>query len=411
MPVTEPHVSQPLTLLCLASFDKGHAFLKEAKRLGCRVFLLTSASIKDTASFPRESLDDIFYMPDVEQVWNTQETLLAVAHLYRTTRFDRIVALDDFDLEKAAVLREHFRLPGLGDSATRFFRDKLAMRVRAGESGIEVPPFTGVANYEEITRFVDSVPAPWVLKPRLMAGSIGIKKYEHRQEVWDRIHSLGDRQSLHLLERFVPGDIFHVDSIWFRGQMAYAIASAYGKPPLEVSHGGGIFTTRLMERGSEAARDLMRMNEQVLKAFGLSNGISHTEFIRAHEDGKLYFLETSARVAGAHIAELIEAGTNINLWAEWARLEVAAATGSEYAPPQPANEYGGLLVSLARSEWPDTSVFADPEVVWRLKKKQHIGLIVKSPDYKRISDLLQQYTERIQQDFHASAPPREVVRE
>jgi len=398
-------------MLCLASFDKGHAFLKEAKRLGCRVFLLTSESIKDTAEFPRESLDDIFYMPDVTHVWDMQDMLMAVAHLYRTIRFDRVIALDDFDLEKAAVLREHFRLPGLGDSATRYFRDKLAMRTRAAESGIRVPPFTAVANYEEITRFVDSVPAPWVLKPRLMAGAIGIKKCEHRQDVWDRIHSLGDKQSFHVLERFVPGDIFHVDSIWFRGEMAYAVASAYGKPPLEVSHGGGVFTTRLMERGSEVRSDLIQMNEKLLKAFDLSDGVSHTEFIRAHEDGRLYFLETSARVAGAHIAELIEAGTDINMWAEWARLEVASALGAGYAPPQPGNNYGALVVSLARSEWPDTSGFNDPEIVWRLNRKQHIGLIVKSPDYQRISDLLRQYTERIQRDFNAYAPAREVVRE
>ena len=164
--------------------------------------------------------------------------LLAVSHLCRTEAIDRIVPLDDFDLEKASLLREHLRLPGLGETATRYFRDKLAMRMLAEEAGIPVPAFTPVFHYETITRYLERVPGPWVLKPRLMAGALGIHKCHHAQEVWDRIHGSGDRQSFFVLERFVPGDIFHVDSIWFGGEMLYAVASAYGTPPLEVSHGG-----------------------------------------------------------------------------------------------------------------------------------------------------------------------------
>lgn len=401
----------PLTFLCLASYDKGHRFLEEAKRQGCRVLLLTSLSLQDTAKWPRESLDDIFYMPDQEHEWNLQHMVLAVSHVCKTTQIDRIVALDDFDLEKAAMLREHLRLPGLGETATRFFRDKLAMRMRAAENGIRVPEFTAVFNYEKITEFVDSVPPPWVLKPRLMAGAIGIKKFDRRQDVWDRIHSIGDQQSFFVLERFIPGDIFHVDSIWHRGEMVYAISSAYGTPPLEVTTTGGIFTTRILERGSEPDRALRAMNQEVLKAFRLTDGVSHTEFIRAHENGSYYFLETSARVGGAHISDLIEAASGINLWAEWARVELAAARGTSYAPPQERGDYAGLLVSLARQEWPDTSTFQDPEVVWRMRRRHHIGFIVKSPYRDRVEDLLGLYAERVQADFHASAPAREKAHE
>ncbi len=401
----------PLTFLCLASFDKGHRFLTQAKRQGCRVLLLTSLSLQDTAKWPRDTLDDIFYMPDDEHEWNLQHMLLAVSYLCRTTQVDRIVPLDDFDLEKAALLREHLRLPGLGETATRYFRDKLAMRMRAAENGIRVPEFTATFNYEKITQFVDSVSAPWVLKPRLMAGAIGIKKFHERQRLWEGIHGVGDQQSFFLLERFIPGDIFHVDSIWHRGEMVYAISSAYGTPPLEVTTGGGIFTTCILERGSEADRALRAMNQQVLTAFQLTDGVSHTEFIRAHEDGAYYFLETSARVGGAHISDLIEAATGINLWAEWAKVELAAASGTPYALPPARCEYAGLLVSLARQEWPDTSAFEEPELVWRMDRKHHVGFIVKSPHHDRVEDLLGLYADRVRTHFHASAPPREKARD
>jgi biotin carboxylase len=403
--------SQPLTLLCLASYEKGHGFLEQAKKQGCRVFLLTSLSLQHKANWPRESLDDIFYMPDQENEWNLQDMLLAVTHLCRTIQIDRIVPLDDFDMEKASLLREHLRLPGLGETATRYFRDKLAMRIRATEQGIPVPEFTATFNYEKITRYLETVAPPWLLKPRLMAGAIGIKKFFNRQDVWDKIHSLGDQQSFFVLERFVPGDIFHVDSIWFKGEMACAVASVYGTPPLDVTQTGGIFTTRIIEQGSEIDAALKRLNEKVLKGFGLTDGVSHTEFICAHENQNLYFLETSARVGGAHISDLIQVATGIDMWAEWAKVELAAASGLSYAPPQPSNDYAGLLVSLARQEWPDTSGFQEPELVWRMSKHHHVGFIVKSSNYERVGELLKLYSERVRSEYHASAPAREKVRE
>ena len=405
------NLSQPLTLLCLASYEKGHGFLEQAKKQGCRVFLLTSLSLQHKANWPRESLDDIFYMPDQENEWNLQDMLLAVSHLCRTIQIDRIVPLDDFDLEKASFLREHLRLPGLGETATRYFRDKLAMRMGAMEQGIAVPEFTATFNYEKITRYLETVPPPWLLKPRLMAGAIGIKKFRDKQDVWDKIHTLGDQQSFFVLERFVPGDIFHVDSIWFKGEMAYAVASVYGTPPLDVTQSGGIFTTRIVERGPPIDDALKALNEKVLKGFGLTDGVSHTEFIRAHENQNLYFLETSARVGGAHISDLIEAATGIDMWAEWAKVELAAASGLSYAPPQPSNDYAGLLVSLARQESPDTSSFQEPELVWRMSKHHHVGFIVKSPNYERVGELLTLYSERVRSQYHASAPAREKVRE
>jgi hypothetical protein len=401
--------SRPLTFLCLASYEKGHRTLEELKRQGCRVFLLTSLSLKEKAEWPRESLDDVFYMDDVEQTWNLQHMLAGVSHLARTVDIDRIISLDDFDVEKAALLREHLRLPGLGESAARFFRDKLAMRVRAAEAAIAVPAFTGTFNYERISRFLESTPGPWVLKPRLLAGAIGIKKYHQPQEVWNRIHSLGDEQSNFVLERFIPGDIYHVDSIWFGGEMRFAVASAYGTPPLELTSSGGIFTTQILERGTAEEQALLAINRSVLSSFGLGTGVSHTEFIRAHEDGKLYFLETSARVGGAHIAELIEHASGLNLWQEWARVEVAAARGVPYLLPDPQNNYAALLVSLARQEWPDTSGFTEPELVWRLHKQHHVGLIVKSPEPSRVQELLARYVERVRSDYHATAPARERV--
>jgi hypothetical protein len=206
------------------------------------------------------------------------------------------------------------------------------------------------------------------------------------------------------MERYVPGDIYHVDSIVNEREVLFAVASRYGKPPLDVAHKGGIFTTATMPRGSEEERSLLALNQDVLSAMGLVRGVSHTEFIRGREDGRLYFLETSARVGGAHIAELVEAATGVNLWAEWAKIEIARGE-RDYSLPPMRDHHAGLIVSLARQEWPDTSAYQDREIAWRLNKRAHAGLIVSSPDWGRIQYLLGEYTRRFQQDFYATQPP------
>jgi biotin carboxylase len=253
--------------------------------------------------------------------------------------------------------------------------------------------------------FTDRVPPPWVLKPRGMAGAIGIQVLHSLDDLHAADRALGDRRSFFLVERYIPGDVCHVDSIVYENRILFAVASQYGYPPLDVSHRGGIFTTRLLERGSAHAEALLAQNERVLPAMGLLRGVSHTEFIQG-EDGALYFLETSARVGGAHIAELVEAATGLNLWGEWAKVEMAGGK-LPYAPPAPANDYAALLVSLARQEHPDTSAYNDPEIVWRMQRPHHVGMIVKSARRERVAELLDQYVERVRKDFATVAPPRD----
>lgn len=397
-----------LTLLCITSFHKGFDFLREAKRQGARVILLTSKSLEN-AEWPTESIDEIFYIPDVEKEWNMNDVISGVSYMARTVHFDKIVALDDFDVEKAAALREHLRIPGMGETTARYFRDKLAMRTKASHAGIPVPPFVHILNYDKIRSYLASVPPPYVLKPRLQAGAIGIKMIHHEQELWDTLNALGDKQSFYVLEKFLPGDIYHVDSIVHGKELVFSIVCKYGLPPMEVAHEGRVFSSRTVLRESVDDETLKALNKLTLQSFGLVEGVSHTEFIKSDADGRYYFLETSARVGGAHIADLIESATGLNLWAEWAKME--CGTEEEYTVKRQRLDYAGLIISLAKQEWPDLSGYNDPEVVWRLNKKNHAGLIVRSPEYQRVEELLGTYTQRFYEDFFASAPPREKATE
>jgi hypothetical protein len=216
---------------------------------------------------------------------------------------------------------------------------------------------------------------------------------------------LGDEQSHFVLEQFVPGDVYHVDSIVWGGEVLFAVAQKYGRPPINVAHDGGVFISRVLDRDSAESNALLQHNQAVTTALGMTNGVMHTEFIRSHSDGDYYFLETAARVGGAGVDKLPEGAAGVNLWREWARLEVALAKGEQYTLPPVKNEYAGILVCLARQEYPDMHAYTDPEVWWRMEKKHHAGIVVVSADANRVATILDDYAHRFAHDFLAVAPP------
>ena len=222
----------------------------------------------------------------------------------------------------------------------------------------------------------------------------------------EEVERLGDNQSCFLLEQFIEGDLYHVDSLVHRGQVIFAEVNGYVRPLLDVYHGGGIYATRTVARHHPLVDRLRHANEKVLTGFGLPWGASHTEFLVGRNDGEIYLVETSARVGGANTAEMVEAATGINLWSEWAAIELL---GDSYRLPPTKQLYGGTIVSLTRQEWPDSSSFNDPEIVYRLQMKQHIGLVVASPLLERIEQLLGDYSQRIARDYLMVLPPADKV--
>jgi len=81
------------------------------------------------------------------------------------------------------------------------------------------------------------------------------------------------------------------------------------------------------------------------------------------------------------------------------------ASKQPYQLPKVRKDYAGVIVSLTRQEWPDTSQFNDPEIAWRMTDMSfHIGFIVQSPKRARVLELLDDYAMRVQRDYHASAP-------
>jgi biotin carboxylase len=397
----------PLTVVCLASYFKGGTFLQQLRARGCRVVLVIREKLRDD-DWPHDCIDLVVSVPNTA----TADVFVeAVADLARREHLDRIVALEEYDVMHAALIREHLRIPGMGTTTARLFRDKLAMRVKAFDAQIRVPDFVHVLNYDELRLFMERVPPPWVLKPRSDVSAVGIQKLHESELVWRAIDALDarpvltERSSYYLLERFIPGDVFHVDSLVEDRRILFTGVNRYWRPPMEVAHQGGVFISTTVQHESEDERALLAMNAALLETLGFVRGATHAEFIKG-ADGQFYFLEVAARVGGAFIAETLEAATGVNVWREWANIEIARGE-TPYALPARRDDYAGVVLALARQEWPDTSAYTEPEIVMRPLKRHHVALIVSSPDYDRVQHLLGDHARRFADDFVAVLPPLE----
>ncbi len=426
------------TILCVASFFKGNDFIRECRQQGMHVVLLTREKLLKQ-EWARESLDDLLAIPGKATV---QSYLTAATHVARQRQITRVVALEEYDILTAAHIREHLCIAGMGSTVARRFQDKLAMRVHASDKNIPQPRFVHLLNHDSLHKFLLEVPPPWMLKPRLGASAMGIRRLHTPEDVWRAITEFDAREffseqsAFHLLEQFIPGDVYHVDSLVEKGKILFANVERYESSPFEVAHFGGVNISCSVQYGSPEQQRLLELNELLLSGFGMERGVTHAEFIHCKEPSRKYcpdlldtdrrrsragqdfaadaskfiFLEVAARVGGAYTAETMQAARGVNPWREWARIEVATPD-KPYRLPPVREEYGGIAVSLARQEIPDTSHYDDPEIVFRVCKPWHVGLVVRSPDYQRLLDLLSQYKDRFSKEFTAMMPPEETPHE
>ena len=420
--------ARPLNVICLATYFKGGDFIRECKRLGCSVVLITKEKMLGE-DWPRDSIDDLIAVPN-----DAGPPLMIdlVAFIARKVKPDRVVALEEFDVMTAALIREHFCLPGMSSSTAKTFRDKFRMAEAAKAAGIVLPEFVPLINAEDTDEFMERVPPPWIVKPRSDVSAIGIRKVNDPAEVRNLVAEMNERENLrerasyYLLAQFVAGEVFHVDSLVRDNKVLFAGANRYGRPPLEVAHGGGAYVSRTVAHRSEDEKKLLEINRKLVKALKLERGAAHAEFIKSDADGRFYFLEIAARVGGAYIADVLEAASGLNLWREWAVIEVADGRSGgqeqlagEHEEPRPRerlagyklkplrNEYAGIVLSLSKQEHPDTTSYDDPEIVYRVEKLHHAGLIVRSRTLERVEELLTQYAGRFADDFVAVVPPLE----
>ena len=264
-------------------------------------------------------------------------------------------------------------------------------------------------NYDELRAYMATVPAPWLLKPRTSASALGIRKIHEPEQLWRALDELGDRQSHFILEHFVPGEIFHVDSIVSEGKVVFSAVHQYGRPPMQVMHEGGVFTTRTVDRAGSDWKELTAFNAALAPATGLG---ARRHACRVHQGARRRASSISSRSrrgsAGPSSPTWCEASTGMNLWREWARIESGEPARRGVRACRPSRRSTPEACCASRKPpSPIRAAFNAPEIVHRMKKHHHAGLIVRSDRAERVAELLEDYSAQFAQMFLASMPPPE----
>ena len=319
-----------------------------------------------------------------------------------------MVALDEFDLEAAALIREDLRLPGMGQTTTRHFRDKLAMRVAAQRAGVAVPEFVAAVNHDDLRHFMETVPGPWLLKPRTSASAIGIRTVHTPADLWRNLEELRDGcrrfcDGAFCARRRVSRGFDYVGS----GSVQHQAVHQYGAPPMRLMQHGGVFTTRTVPRLSEAARELCALDGALVPALGMVSGVTHSEYIFCEGREPLLLSGdggTRGRCVHRGADRVFDGAEPVGGVGE---DRVRAAAASRLYGTCDAAGVCGVRDLPGAAGASDLSGYTAPEIVWEMEKDHHAGLIVQAGSADRVRALTEEYAVRFAEDFCATLPPPE----
>lgn len=280
-----------------------------------------------------------------------------LAHrLHQRYRFDAVVALSEYDILRAARLRDAWGTAGQGLESALAFRDKLDMKRRLRAAGVPVAEFAPVSSATDLLAFVDRVGWPVVVKPRRGAASVGVDVLRDDDEMaaWLEGPALrGDAPADLLAEEYLPHRMHGVDGVVDGGRVVAACPSTYEATCLDF-HDGVVLRSVMCDRDDPVAGELTALVGRALHALPLpAVTLFHAE-VFAHRERGLVFNEVGSRIGGAGILDQLRAAYGVDPLAWFVRREVgdprldpfpadwSACAGWALVPPRP-----GRLVGLA----------------------------------------------------------------
>lgn len=268
-----------------------------------------------------------------------------------------VVAQSEAVVLPAARLRERLALPGPWTADVLPFRDKLLMKQRARQAGIEVARHTAPRTAEDARAFAREHSFPLVFKPRAGVNAVGLHILRNQNELENylaRAYACGPRGDL-LLECYVPGAMCHVDGLVLGGRMAVAWPSQYQYSLATFGVDPGARVDLTLDRDDPLTGRLLSLTERVLAALSppqdshLRDHAFHAEIFHTPDD-RLVLCEIACRQAGAKVAEVLEVlfGLNLREYAVRAQLRLPLPALEESlragARPEPACMAGQVLM-------------------------------------------------------------------
>lgn len=343
----------------------------------CSVHLITEARAvapaDDTSGYASvSSYSDYLYNPSVE---------LKAIGLHQTENFVEVIAMSEFDLIRAARLREQFGIEGQSLQSALAFRDKFTMKSMLRAAEIPVADFAAVDSIVDLLQFVERFGYPVVLKPRRGAASLGVtvlRSLEHLQALAAVEKGFrGDAAADLLAEVFIDHQLVHVDGVIFE-ERVIASWPSYSTPGLGF-HERHFNRSTMFEREDPNFDSVTKLVHDTLRALPTPRvTIFHAEVFIA-KTGKLFLNEIASRMGGGRIKTMWQAAFGINLeeWHVRNSSRMSKPVLSEFLDPligafsdYPAPENGYLLSAAQDCDIPG---------VYKFKLEVPVGTYLDTP--------------------------------
>ncbi|MFE3475503.1 acetyl-CoA carboxylase biotin carboxylase subunit family protein [Streptomyces bacillaris] len=231
---------------------------------------------------------------DLDAVWR------AVTEL--RTHFgvpERVVALNEGDLDTAALVRERLGCVGQTSGELARFRDKLTMNRVTAAAGIPAPAFADAPGEAAVLTFAQHHGWPVVVKPRRGTASRGVVRLDSEADL-SLLRTSPPEPCL--VQQFCPDPIFHIDGLWTGEELGPWRASRYVNTCVDFTQGEALGSVEVDD--PELLGPLGAFTARVAAALGPEPWVFHLEaFVGTADDGppSIRFLEAGYRVGGAEI--------------------------------------------------------------------------------------------------------------
>ncbi|MFJ5533579.1 ATP-grasp domain-containing protein [Streptomyces sp. NPDC093261] len=245
---------------------------------------------------------------------------------------------DELVLEATAAAAGKLGLPHMSSTAVARCRDKYLTRSLMAEAGLPSPRHRLVRSADEAAGAAAELGWPVVVKPRSLAGSIGVVRAENETAVRAAFElasgaayaTLPAGEGI-LVEEYLDGPEISVDSVVFDGEVrcVHVARKRLGFPPCfeEVGH---LVTGVISEALPPEAEELVRAAH---RALGVDFGVTHAEVRLTSAGPRL--VELNGRLGGDLIPLISRMATGIDL------VKAAAEIALGRAPRFPEAAGGG----------------------------------------------------------------------
>lgn len=282
-------------VLILGAGEYQVSLIKKAKEMKLHTLV-----VSPKGNYPGFNLADNFYCFDLRD----KDEILKIAI---KEKIDGVITdQTDIPVRTVAYIAEKCKLPGIGYDISRLFTDKLLMREKCKEIGLPVIEHGIAENIKEAKILSEKIGYPFVIKPLDNQGSRGVFKISDIKEL-EKLFNLSKAYSSNqriIIEKFIDGQEFVVESIVYNKQYESLII---GDTYCFDMKNRFIPRKRVFPsvREETVQKKILEIDKNIIIQFGLTQGITHGEYVVDKKTNNIYLIEVGARGGGVNISSIM----------------------------------------------------------------------------------------------------------